>query len=344
LLSLLKEFALHNETDITKIDCLKMKTFLFTRRTLTTLALLLTACHCLRAQTDEDAIMMGKYDLCTGLTYTHSNWDYYWEGTYHRNNQNLGTVKTQMVSVMGIYGITRHLAVVANAPYVWTDATAGTLHAMHGIQDLSGWLKWEAYQRKIGSKGVLSLFALAGGSVPLTNYLADYLPLSIGLHSRTASGRIIADYQLGHFFVTASGTYTWRSNITIDEQSYYTTELHLTNQVQMPNQMAYNFRAGYRSNRWIIEGLLYDMVTLGGFDIRKNDMPFPSNKMDATMAGAHVKYEFKAIKGLSLTADGNYTVAGRNVGQATTIDAGVFYIFDFNHKGKTAETPTLKTK
>ena len=28
-------------------------------------------------------------------------------------------------------------------------------------------------------------------------------------------------------------------------------------------------------------------------------------------------------------ADGNYTVSGRNVGQATTIDAGIFYIFDF---------------
>jgi hypothetical protein len=64
------------------------------------------------------------------------------------------------------------------------------------------------------------------------------------------------------------------------------------------------------------------------------------------MAGAHVKYEFHstALRGFSLTADGNYTVKGRNVGQATTIDAGIFYIFDFSRKGKTAETPTLKTR
>jgi hypothetical protein len=34
-----------------------------------------------------------------------------------------------MVSLMGIYGITRKLnGMVANAPYVWTHATAGTLH------------------------------------------------------------------------------------------------------------------------------------------------------------------------------------------------------------------------
>jgi hypothetical protein len=216
---------------------------------------------------------------------------------------------------------------------------------MHGIQDLSGWLKWEAWSQKFGSNNKLSVFGLLGGSIPMTNYLADYLPLSIGLHSRTASGRIIVDYQRGHFFASGVGTYTWRSNITIDEQSYYTTTFYETNKVQMPNMTSWLFRTGYRTNRWIVEGLLSDMITLGGFDIRKNDMPFPSNRMDALMAGAHVKYEFhsKPLKGLSLTADGNYTLTGRNVGQATTIDAGVFYIFNFAHKAHTTETPTLKS-
>ncbi|HTR30396.1 MAG TPA: hypothetical protein VMH27_14075, partial [Puia sp.] len=136
--------------------------------------------------------------------------------------------------------------------------------------------------------------------------------------------------------VTGVGTYIWRSNITIDEQSYYTTSFHETNQVQMPNLVSWLLRAGYRSKSWIIEGLLADMITQGGFDIRKNDMPFPSNRMDALTAGAHVKYEFhsKRLKGLSLTADGNYAVAGRNVGQATAVEGGIFYIFDFAKKTK----------
>jgi|HubBroStandDraft_1064217.scaffolds.fasta_scaffold112314_2 hypothetical protein len=321
-----------------------MKTAFLNLRMLAILVLTLLSWG-VRAQTDDDALMMAKNNLCTGITYTHSAWDYYWEGTYHRNNQNLGTVTTQMVSLMGIYGLNRHLALVAGAPYVWTDASAGVLHGMHGIQDLSGWLKWEAWSQKLGRNSKLSVFGLLGGSIPMTNYLADYLPLSIGLHSRTASGRIIVDYQLGHFFASGVGTYTWRSNITIDEQSYYTTTFHETNQVQMPNTTSWLFRTGYRTNRWIVEGLLSDMITLGGFDIRKNDMPFPSNRMDALMAGAHVKYEFhsKPLKGLSLTADGNYTLTGRNVGQATTIDAGVFYIFNFAHKAHPAETPTLKS-
>jgi hypothetical protein len=190
-----------------------------------------------------------------------------------------------------------------------------------------------AVEQNVGN-GLLSVYALGGGSVPLTNYIADYLPLSIGLHSKSLSGRLMVDYQLGKFFATASGSYTWRDNIKIDRNSYYTNELHLTNEVDMPNMTLFNFRAGYRSERMILEAVATKMTTIGGFDIRKNDMPFPSNKMNATMVGGHFKYNFKQVDGLSLTGGGNYTVAGRNVGQATSFDIGVFYILDFSHKAK----------
>ena len=320
-----------------------MNRMIFTRRSLAVLAvLLLTQCPGLRAQTDEDAIMMTKNNFCVGGTYTYSSWKDYWEGTLHRNNLNLGTVSTQMFGLMGNYGVSRKLNIIVNAPYVETHATAGTLHGMHGIQDLSAWIKWLAIEQNIG-KGVLSLYALGGASVPLTDYIPDYLPLSIGLHSKTLSGRIMADYQRGNFFATASGTYTWRSNITIPQDAYYTTEEHLTNKVQMPNMVSINVRTGYRSDRWILEAVASDMITLGGFDIRRNDMPFPSNKMNAIMVGGNFKYTFKAVDGLSLTGGGNYTVAGRNVGQSATFDIGVFYILDFSHKAKATAT-THKTK
>jgi hypothetical protein len=142
----------------------------------------------------------------------------------------------------------------------------------------------------------------------------------------------MVDYQQGNFVATVLGTYTWRSDIDIDQNAYYTTSLHLTNRVDMPNVASEMLRIGYRSDRWIIEALGTNMNTLGGFDIRKNDMPFPSNKMNSTTAGAHVKYSFKKVNGLSLNVDGDYTLAGRNVGQATSFDAGVFYILDFSKK------------
>jgi hypothetical protein len=284
-----------------------------------------------KAQMDNDAIMMSKHNFCVGPTYGYSSWNHYWEGTYHRNNPNLGTVSTQMVSVMGDYGICDKLDVLVMAPYIWTHATAGTLAGQHGVQDLSGWLKYLGLEKNV-AKGVLSVYVLGGASIPLSNYEPDFLPLSIGLHSKTLSGRLMVDYQKGNFFATALGTYTWRSDITIDQNAYYTTSLHLTNKVDMPNVASEMIRIGYRSNRWIIEALGTNMNTLGGFDIRKNDMPFPSNKMNSTMVGAHVKYNFKKVDGLSVDAEGDYTVAGRNVGQARSFDVGVFYILNFSKK------------
>ncbi|HXB94469.1 MAG TPA: hypothetical protein VNU70_04900 [Puia sp.] len=286
----------------------------------------------LMAQTDEDAIMMSKNNFCVGPMYGHSSWDHYWEGTYHRSNANLGTVTTQMVSVMGIYGITRKLNVMVSAPYIWTKPSAGTLHGEDGIQDLSAWVKWEALEEHAG-RGLFSVFLLGGASVPLTDYNPNYLPMSIGLQSKTLSARLIADYQLDRFFVTASGTYTWRSNITIDQNAYYTTSLHLTDQVDMPNVASEMLRIGYRhTDHLIAEAIVSNMNTLGGFDMRKNDMPFPSNKMNSTVVGAHVKYSILAVKGLSVDLDGGYTVAGRNVGQSTSYDFGVYYVFHFGKK------------
>ncbi|MFY9464827.1 MAG: hypothetical protein WAP48_07045, partial [Sediminibacterium sp.] len=57
------------------------------------------------SQTDIDAIMMSKNNFCTGFMYTHNSWDHYWEGTFKRDNQNLGTVSSQMIGVMGNYGL-----------------------------------------------------------------------------------------------------------------------------------------------------------------------------------------------------------------------------------------------
>jgi hypothetical protein len=105
----------------------------------------------LKAQTDEDAIMMNKNNFCVGGTYSYSSWDHYWEGKFKRNNQNLGTVKTQMTGLMGNYGITNKLNILVNAPYVWTNASAGTLHGQHGIQDLTAWIKWMPVEQNVGS-------------------------------------------------------------------------------------------------------------------------------------------------------------------------------------------------
>lgn len=295
----------------------------------------------LHAQTDEDAIMMAKKNFCVGGMYGYSSWDHYWEGTLKRNNLNLGTVSTQMIGFMGTYGVTSKLNLILNLPYVTTHATAGTLHGQKGLQDLSLWVKWLPIEKDLGN-GTISVYTIGGFSTPTTNYIADFLPLSIGLHSTNLAGRLMVDYQLHRFFVTASGSYVYRNNIKIDRTSYYTTEQHNTNQVKMPDVAMEQLRIGYRSNYLIAEAIASNMTTLGGFDIRRNDMPFPSNKMNATNVGVNIKYTLKAVPGLSLIGDAMYTVAGRNVGQTTMFGGGVFYVLDFNHSKKSPKTSSTK--
>jgi hypothetical protein len=294
------------------------------------------------AQTDMDAIMMEKNAFCVGPMYSYSSWKNYWEGTLKRENLNIGKVSTQMFGLMGNYGLTRKINLLFSAPYVKTKASAGTLKGMKGIQDLSLFVKWRPIQKKIGD-GRLSVFGIAGISFPLSDYTPDFLPLSIGLRSKTASARIMADYQQGNLFATGSATYVLRDNIEIDRTSYYTTELHLTNEVEMPDAANFNFRAGFRNHRLIAEAVVNNWTTLGGFDITRNNMPFASNKMNATTAGINLKYVLPSLPQLSIVAGAMYTVAGRNVGQTTNVYGSFFYVIDFSKKTK-ATDQSSKTK
>ena len=191
-------------------------------------------------------------------------------------------------------------------------------------------------------KADFALYALGSYSTPLSNYVKDYLPLSIGLGSNTAMGRIMADYQLGNFFTTVSAAFFSRSNVIIDRNAYYTTQMHYTNQVEMPNVSNFNIRAGYRSGKGYAEAIVDIMQTNGGFDITRNNMPFLSNQMNASRIGFGFKCNFGKVEGLSAVGNAMYTIAGRNMGQATAISAGIFYILDFskssNNQNKSDET------
>lgn len=244
---------------------------------------------------------------------------------------------------MGNYGISDKLNVLFGLPYIKTKASAGTLHGMQGLQDLSLWVKWMPYEKEFG-KSTLSFYAIGGVSVPVTDYTPDLLPLSIGLRSKTLSLRAMADYQIGSWFATASATYVVRDKVTLDRESYYTTQLHNTNEVSMPDASTVNIRAGYRTGRLIAEAVWNKWTTLGGFDITRNNMPFVSNRMNASMLGINMKYNLKKIEGLSLIANGNITLSGRNMGQASTLGGGAFYVIDFSSKKKKEKTSSTDKK
>ncbi len=284
-------------------------------------------------QTDIDGLMMEKNALCIGPMAGSSSWKSYWEGTLKRENLNLGKVSIAMYSIMGNYGITNKLNVLFGLPYIKTKASAGQLKGQKGLQDFSLWVKWKAYSKKLGS-GRLSLFAIGGYSLPASTYTADLLPVSIGLESKNISLRAMADFQTGKWFATFSGTYIRRSNIELDRFAYYTTEMHYSNEVQMPDALSFNIRAGYRNKNMVLELFGDNWTTLGGFDISRNNMPFASNKMNATRVGFNFKYPMPFKPTLSVTGNAFTTVAGRNMGQATGFNAGIFYVIDLSKKIK----------
>lgn len=281
----------------------------------------------LSAQTESDGIRMSKNNFCGGLTYSYSFWDHYWEGTFKRDNANIGRVSTSNTAVMGAYGVLDRLNIIFSLPYIKTNSSAGTLNGQKGVQDFSLFLKWLAVKKNVDPSGYL-IYAVLGGSTRTNNYAADFLPMSIGLKSSTINVRLIGDYQFKHFFVTASGNYIYRFNIKIDRTAYYTDKLIYSNEVFMPNAFSSKLGLGYRKGELIFEGIVDTWNTLGGFDIRKNDMPFPSNKMNMTRAGINLKVPVEKVNGLSIIANSFYTLQGRNVGQSLSGTIGVFYILN----------------
>jgi len=83
----------------------------------------------------------------------------------------------------------------------------------------------------------------------------------------------------------------------------------------MPDAISVNFRMGYRSNRLIAEFIIDNWVTQkGGFDITKNNMPFPSNTMNAIRYGINTKYTLKSIPELAIIGGYNYVAEGKMLG------------------------------
>jgi hypothetical protein len=196
--------------------------------------------------------------------------------------------------------------------------------------------KYRLFKTEI-QNSTIKAFAGASFSIPLTNYTPDYLPLSIGLASKTLAIRANAEYALAKkWFAGVSGGYVFRSNITLDRPSYYTDgQLFLTNEVAMPNQFQFFGNIGYRQPNWHAEITYNQQNTLGGGDIRRQDMPFASNRMNYSKLGVMGMYYLSKPKGLAVHLAAAYTVAGRNVGQSTTYSAGLLYTIQFKKETQT---------
>ena len=283
------------------------------------------AAPALRAQSLEDAIFMDRRVLCAGLVYTREQWSEYWEGALKRDNGNIGTLTTTQAMWMGAYGVSDRINILASLPYVWTNASQGVLAGQSGAQDVSVGVKVRAFSTPLTAKGALHGIAVLSASLPASEYTPDFYPMSIGSASKRATARGILSFQARNgVYVNGTLAYTRRGNVTLDRISYYTNnQLFLTNEVQMPDVSDASLTLGYQRPGLVIPLVLTRQRTLGGGDIRRQDAPFVSNRMDFTRVDGRVQYTLPMFRVLTVHAGASHVLTGRNVGQSTTVMAGL---------------------
>jgi hypothetical protein len=291
------------------------------------IAAVVAAPRAMPAQTLEDAELLAPRELSATVMYGHDAWSKYWEGGLKRSNENIGTLTTSSVTTTVGYGLSPRLTLFASLPYVQTEASKGVLQGMSGRQDLTLMAKYRLLDPLIGGRARLKLLAVGVAGVPTSDYTPDFLPLSIGLHSKSVTARGAAHLQdrTGWFF-DGYAERIWRSNITLNRVGYYANNQWIeSNEVAMPDIAEYRGTVGWQRGAWCVPVGVTTHRTLGGSDIRRQDMPFASNRMNFTMAHAELMYFLPGVSGLRLDLGVGRTISGRNVGQSTTIMTGLTY-------------------
>jgi hypothetical protein len=294
---------------------------------------LLLATNSLLAQMPDDGWTMKKGELCPVTDYMQSSFTEYWEGKRLRENLNLGKFTSKVIMPMAAYAITDKLTAFAGVPHIDNSSDAGTMTGKKGWQDLSLDLKYLLFNKQ-ANKWNYKLFATGGVSFPITDYPPDFLPYSIGLGTTNVEGRVIGHFVYAQkWFGTIQTGYMFRSNITVDRQSYYTDAQHNSDEMEIPNVWDGSIRVGYNVPRFRADVHFNWSQCTSGSDIRRNDIPYPGNKMNMGAVGIAGLLWIPRIDGLALHAGVDQVVDGRNVGKSFTWMAGIQYVFTpFNKK------------
>lgn len=286
----------------------------------------------LHAQTPSDAVMMDPRESCFALSYDHGSFDQYWEGTLLRKNETIATVSRNQITPMIAIGITNKFNFYIGVPYVKTESSepnGGKFQGAKGFQDLMLAVKYQFLDMEMVA-GKFSVFASGGYSTPVTNYLSDYRPYSLGNGTNEWSLRGIAQYkmEMGFYGRIAAG-YLSRGLTKAERDYYYNNGSYYTAWMDVPSAVEYNVVAGIRvlDNSLKIEASYYGLKSTSGDDIRKYNAPQPTNKVEFGQVGGSLQYFIKPLTGVSLMASYSQTLSGRNAPKMTTFGGGITYQF-----------------
>ncbi len=286
----------------------------------------------IHAQTPSDAIMMKKRELCFAAVYEHGSWDHYWEGTSLRNNETVATLKRNTVLPMVAIGLIDKVNLIVSVPYVQTKSTdpnGGKFEGAKGFQDLGLALKGEVINKQMGP-GKLAFLTTLGYSTPITNYLSDYRPYSIGFGANEVSLRGILQYKWDKgLYIRTSTAHLWRGQTEAERDFYYNNGSYYTSWMDVPNAWTYDGVVGI----WMLENSLRmeanytGLKSTSGDDIRSYNAPQPTNKVNMDQVGFFTQYYLKKVKGLGVLGYYSQVVNGRNTGKFSTFGFGATYQF-----------------
>lgn len=298
------------------------------------LLVLLSCSGALFAQTPLDAIMMEQKELCFALTYDRGSFDEYWEGTTLRKNETIAEVTRITVTPMVAIGLHSKINFYIAVPYVKTESSepnGGLLNGAKGFQDLNLALKYEIIQKELG-KGKLAILAAAGYATPITNYLSDYRPYSLGNGTNEWSVRGIVQYKMDMgLYARVAGGHLFRGETKVERDYYYNNGSYYTPWMDVPNAWEYNAVIGM----WLLDSSLkleanyYGQNSTSGDDIRKYNAAQPTNKVNFSQLGFSAQYFIKPVKGLGVLAYYSQMLNGRNMGKFTNFGGGLTYQFKF---------------
>jgi hypothetical protein len=283
----------------------------------------------LYAQTPTDAIMMRKGDICFGLFYDHGSWDEYWEGDRLISNGNVGTLTRTSILPAFAFGLFERVNLIAGLPYIKTKSDGGQLAGVDGMQDLSIALKGNLVEKQLG-KGTLYFLTTGEFSTPVADYLSDYAPYSLGLHTNQIALRGILQYKwdMG-LYLRGSAAHLWRTYSKVERDYYYNNGSYYSEWMDVPNALHFDAVAGI----WLLDDALqiegnFTMLNCpDGDDIRAWNPGQPTNKVEVSQVGGHVRYYLPKPAGLSVVVSYSTILDGRNMGKFTNIGGGITYQF-----------------
>lgn len=264
-----------------------------------------------KTQNVIDGFTLGKGNGIAALSYSWESYDEFYFGNEIMDAPAPygGKITTQGITFYGAYGLTDHLDVIVNLPYInamgngndeMVDQSVGNL------QDLSLFLEWNPLEVEAGP-GMLSFVGALGLSTPLSDYKADAV-LSIGNQSTRLDGRLLMQYKAENgIFGNLQAGYSVRGN-------------------DVPNATLLGAKLGFATSKFYVD--LWSETQISdpdAPDIAPGEVPFYETRVNYTQIGVNVHYPITPALGVS-AGYGKY-VDGRNVGKADRVTGGLVYNF-----------------